>query len=243
MTDTVTVGFLHPGHYAACFARSLQDMYLHDLANDQRMFTHDAGEFAEQCGSGGIVSGRNLLATKMLEVSKADWLFMVDSDMGFARDTVDRLIASADPVARPVVGALAFAHKTDGRKELNGIRYKCQPTIYDFVELEHEAGVVPRFNYERDAVVPCGATGGACLLIHRSVLQKIRDQYGETWFNPITHPKGTTFSEDLSFCIRVAGVGVQLHVDTAIKTTHDKGGVFLDEELFDIQQVAHAAAH
>ena len=242
MTDTVTVGSLHPGHYAACFARSLQDMYLHDLANSQRMFSHDAGEFAEQCGSGGIVSGRNLLATKMLEVSTADWLFMVDSDMGFARDTVDRLIESADPVDRPVVGGLAFAHKTDGRKELNGIRYKCQPTIYDFVELEHEAGVVARFDYVRDAVVPCGGTGGACLLIHRNVIQLIRDQYGETWFNPITHAKGTTFSEDLSFCIRVAGVGVQLHVDTGVKTTHDKGGVFLDEEHFDLQQAARAVA-
>jgi len=242
VTDTVTVGFLHPGHYAACFARSLQDLYLHDLANSQRMFSHDAGEFAEQCGSGGIVSGRNLLATKMLEVSSADWLFMVDSDMGFARDTVDRLIESADPVDRPVVGGLAFAHKTDGRKELNGIRYKCQPTIYDFVELEHEAGVVARVDYVRDAVVPCGGTGGACLLIHRNVIELIRDQYGETWFNPITHAKGTTFSEDLSFCIRVAGVGVQLHVDTGVKTTHDKGGVFLDEEHFDLQQAARAVA-
>lgn len=236
MTDTVTVGFLHPGTYTACFARSLQDLYLYDLANNQRIFSHDSGEFAEQCGSGAIVSGRNLLASKMLDSSSADWLFMVDSDMGFEGDTVDRLIESADQDFRPVVGGLAFAHKTDGRKACNGIRYMCQPTIYDFAEVDDKVGVIPRFAYDRDAIVPCGATGGACLLIHRSVLQRIRDQYGDAWFNPITHASGTTFSEDLSFCIRVAGVGVQLHIDTSVKTTHDKGGVFLDEEVYDIQQ-------
>jgi hypothetical protein len=32
-----------------------------------------------------------------------------------------------------------------------------------------------------------------------------------------------------------------VHVHTGIKTTHDKGGVFLDEEFFDRQQAALCA--
>jgi hypothetical protein len=53
------------------------------------------------------------------------------------------------------------------------------------------------------------------------------------WFDTIRHPKGAHFSEDLAFCIRLAACGIPLHVHTGIRTTHDKGGVFLDEAHYD----------
>lgn len=233
----VTVGFLHPGHYAACFAESMMDLFFFDAAGEQRIVSHEFGKLAKECGSGGIVAGRNKLAKTLLDESEAEWLFMVDSDMGFAGDTVELLIAAADPVERPVVGGLCFAHKNDGRKELFGMRYVAQPTLYDFVEEDEKVGFVPRFTYEPDVMTQVGATGGACVLIHRSVFQAIRDRYGDVWFDPVVHPKGpTTFSEDLSFCVRVAGCGIPLFVHTGIRTTHDKGGVFLDAEYFALQQ-------
>jgi GT2 family glycosyltransferase len=232
-TERVTVGFLHPGHYAACFAESLKELLFHDLANNQRIVSHAFGQLAKECGSGGIVEGRNKLAQAMCDESEADWLFMVDSDMGFAPDTVERLLAVADRKTRPVVGALAFAHKTDGRGEFGTIRYLAQPTLYDIVELDDRIGVVPRFDYPRDEVVQVAATGGACVLIHRSAFLAIRAKYGDVWFDQVRHPKGAHFSEDLSFCIRLAACGIEVHVDTSIKTTHDKGGVFLDEAYYD----------
>jgi hypothetical protein len=97
------------------------------------------------------------------------------------------------------------------------------------VETDDEVGFRSRIDYERDALVEVSATGAACLLIHRTVLHRIREKVGPHWFDPITHPKGTTFSEDLSFCVRVAAVGFPIHVDTRVRTTHDKHGVFLDE--------------
>lgn len=239
----VSVGFLHPGHYAACFAESLKDVLFADALGNQRIVSHAHGQMGKQCGSAGIVSGRNHLAKLMCDESAADWLFMVDSDMGFAADTVERLITSAHPTDRPVVGALCFAHKTDGKASLYGQRYRACPTLYDFLHDEQAVGFAPRMGYERDALQPVGATGGACLLIHRTILERIRDKYGDVWFDPITHPQGpTTFSEDLSFCLRVAGVDAPLYVDTSIKTTHDKGGVFLDEAFYDMQEAVRLAA-
>ncbi len=232
----VTVGFLHPGHYAACFADSLTNLLFFDAANHQRIVSHEFGQVGIWASSAGIVSGRNSLAKATLD-SDAEWLFMVDSDMGFAHDAVERLIEAADPVERPVVGGLAFAHKGDGRKEYNGVRYKAQPTLYDFVDMDDKVGFAPRFEYPKNELVPVSGTGGAIILIHRSVLERIRDKYGEVWFEPITHPKGpTTFSEDLSFCVRVAGCDFPIFVHTGVTTTHDKGGVFLDEEFFEAQQ-------
>ncbi len=235
--DKVTIGFLHPGHYASCFAESLQDVILCDATGPQRIISHPFGKLGKECGSGGIVDGRNMLAKTMCDESAAEWLFMVDSDMGFAADTIERLIAAADPADRPVVGALAFAHKTNGKADFYGIKYRAQPTLYRFVETDDKVGVVPIFDYPRDELVVVDATGGACLLIHRSALVTVREKYGDTWFDPITLPKGPTkFSEDLSFCLRLQFCKIPLHVHTGIKTTHDKGGVFLDEDYFDRQQ-------
>jgi hypothetical protein len=88
-------------------------------------------------------------------------------------------------------------------------------------------------------VQPVSATGSACLVIHRDAMEAVRARYGERWYAPVEHPKGpTTFSEDLSFCVRVAACGLGVAVDTAVKTTHDKHGVFLDEHTFDAQEAA-----
>jgi hypothetical protein len=236
----LTVGYLHPGHLANCFAESLTDLLLADLAGRQRIMSHRFGKMAKECGSAGIVAGRNQIARAVLEESEADWLLFVDSDMGFAPDTAERLIATAHPTERPVVGGLCFAHKPDGKASHYGMRYRATPTLYDWYEDDERVGFVPRMAYERDKLQAVSATGAALVLIHRNALQAVRDKYGPTWFDPITHPTGpTTFSEDLSFCVRVAGCDMPLYVDTSIKTTHDKGGVFLDEAFFDHQEATN----
>jgi len=235
----VSVGFLHPGHLAACFSESLQDLLFHDAFGAQRVISHTFGKMGKSCGAGGIVAGRNQLARVVIDESESEWLLMVDSDMGFEHDLLERLIEAADPKARPVVGALCFAQKTAGKASGYGVRYRACPTLYDFIEQDDIVGFAPRLTYERDTLQVVSATGAACVLIHRSVLEGVRAKYGDVWFDQITHPKGpTTFSEDLSFCIRVAGAGFPLHVHTGIKTGHDKGGVYLDEDFYDTQHVA-----
>ena len=41
---------------------------------------------------------------------------------------------------------------------------------------------------------------------------------------------------------RLANAGVAIGVDTSIKTTHDKGGIFLDEGSYRIQRAIRAAS-
>jgi hypothetical protein len=55
---------------------------------------------------------------------------------------------------------------------------------------------------------------------------------GPVWFDPITTAAGT-LSEDLSFCVRLAEVGIATHVHTGVRTTHHKNGGYLDEEAYD----------
>lgn len=231
----VTFGFIHPGVWSSCFANSVLDLMLSDLAGPRRIVGHRFGLVNKETGAAQIHNGRNTLARIVCDESEAEWLFMVDADMGFATDTLERLIASADPAQRPVVGALAFAQKSDGVGDFYARRYRCTPTVYRAGETSDAIGFVPWFDYPRDALVEVDATGAACILIHRTALETVRDAHGDHWFHPV-EVNGTEFGEDMSFCIRLASVDVPIFVDTSVKTTHDKGGVFFDEDTYDIQE-------
>lgn len=244
MSGLVTVGFLHPGEWSACFANSLVDLLFFDAAHHARIVGHTHGYMGKETGAAQIHAGRNKLARTVVTETESEWLFMVDSDMGFAPDTVERLIAAADPVERPIVGGLAFAQKSAGAGEFHARRYRCTPTLYVMRETETEIGFIPVFDYPRNELVEVDATGAACVLIHRKVLEKIRAEHGDHWFHPIELPKGpegsTEFGEDMSFCLRARACGFPIFVHTGVKTTHDKGGVFFDEDTYDLQQAFRA---
>lgn len=236
--SSVVVGYLDGGKWSACFGLSYRDLILHDVLGPQRIVRPGGKELRQIAGTMGIADGRNEIAREFLDSTDGEWLWMVDTDMGFAPDTVDRLVKSADPELRPVMGGLCFALKRDGGGDFHAVRYRIVPTIYEYLDLGVEVGFRPILDYRRGEVVQVAGTGAACLLMHRSALEKVRAQVGDAWFDPITHPTGNrgrprTFSEDLSFCIRLAAAELPVHVDTSVKTTHEKGGVFLDEETFD----------
>lgn len=235
---SVVVGLLDNGTWSACFGMSYRDLMFHDLTNKQRFFKNKAAELRKICGTMGVANGRNEIARAFLDHTEGEWLFFIDSDMGFAPDTVDRLIESANPKNRPVVGGLCFALQRVGTRDHYSIVNGIQPTVFKFHDLGTEVGFAPILDYPRDSLVEVSGTGAACLLIHRSALEKIRDKYGDSWFDPITHPTGNsgkprTFSEDLSFCLRLAAVDLPVYVNTAVKTTHEKGALYLDEPTYD----------
>jgi hypothetical protein len=247
VTDSprVTVGYLDPGEWSAIFGLSYRDLLLYDLSHNAHVLREGGSELRALTGSGGIASNRNKVAGQFLHSTDGDWLFWVDSDMGFAPDTVDRLLESADAEERPIMGALCFQQKRCGSGDFQSVRYSIHPTLLNWNEVEEtgEQGFVPVDDYKRDAVIEVAGTGSACILVHRKVLQAIEDKYGpDTWYTHLVIPgaggKGTPreFSEDLSLCIRAAACGFKTHVDTSVKTTHYKGGLYLDEETFDAQR-------
>jgi hypothetical protein len=238
---SVVVGFLDAGRWSACFGLSYRDLCLHDIVASQRIVREGGKELRSLTGSGGIPAGRNRVAKDFIDATDGEWLFFIDTDMGFAPDTVDRLVASAHPKYKPVMGGLCFALKRQKPGDFYAEKFRLAPTVYEYLETDDEVGFRPILDYKRDTAFQVAGTGAACLLIHRSALVKVRERHGDAWFDPLTHPTGDkgkprTFSEDLSFCVRLQGVDLPVHVDTAVKTCHEKGGVFLDEELFDRQQ-------
>lgn len=237
---SVVPAFLDPGTWSGCFGESLLHLLMYDGTSRGRCLAY----LREMAGTSGIPDARNHVVQVFLDHTDGEWLWFVDTDMGFAPDTVDRLVASADPVERPVMGGLCFAHRRVERTGLRAERFGIVPTLYRLLEHGGEVGFAPVADWPRDSVVEVGGTGAACLLIHRSVLEAVRVKHGDQWFATITHPRGLgaqgprTFSEDFSFCIRVAGLGLPVMVDTAVQTTHHKGEIYLDLGSYDQQQAS-----
>lgn len=233
----VSAAWLHPGQVSHVFMESMKELAVYDACHNRRMRSHAYAEIKIRCGAGGLVSCRNKVVTRFLDESPAEWLFMVDADMGFAHDTVDRLVDAADAETRPMVGGLCFAGAMVGESSFGGFRSIAMPTVYDWLETPEQALFAPRLDYERDALVSCNGTGAACVLMHRSLLESMRAEFGDNWYKPVSHPKfGTTYGEDLSFCMKAQRLGAPIFVHTGVRTTHDKGFAFLDEDYFLAQQ-------
>lgn len=224
MADTVVPAYVHPKDVAFSWHHSWMELVGWDISHRQRFAQH--GWIAMQCGTDGLVGARNKVATQFLDETGGDWLFWIDTDMGFSPDTVERLLAVADPVERPIVGGLCFASREIASDNMGGHRVTPWPTIYDY----DPKGFLPRLGYQREAVVRCSGTGSACLLIHRSALERIREKFG-TWYDKVKLPDDNIVSEDLSFCMRAGSLGIPVHVHTGVKTTHLKPR-WLGEDAF-----------
>ena len=229
----VMLAVLHPvGEVSSRFYRSVVNLLAYDSRHHGRIL--HGGAHLDLSSGAQITTARNEVVKTFLATPGIDWLWLVDADMEFAADTLDRLVDSAHPEKRPIVGGLCFAL-------MKGSEMEVVPTIY----ADGPTGLVRSLGYPPDRLVEVGATGAACLLIHRSALLKIAEYrpdangpkmaelkwpwFAETLFQG---PHGQdAYSEDLTFCLRARLAGLPIHVDTAIKIGHQKP-VVVDEAMF-----------
>lgn len=242
MTQAAIV-YIHPGDVKASFAYSLARMLVYEIGRTKTI----PAIVAQFCASGQIVEARNETVAFFLDHTPSEWCLFVDADMGFAPDTLEQLISSADPETRPVVGALCFGlKKTGGDDVLQASYLRAFPTIYFLRTIDNEIGFQEMHDYPPDALVECHASGAACFLAHRSVLKAMREKFGDNWFTKATlnNPDGTPrqFSEDLSFFLRLRECEIPVFVNTGVQTSHDKGAVCLTEETYFAQQSIKALA-
>lgn len=218
----VVVAWLHPENVAASFMDSMLSLFLYDVQGRRRII--EGGGSVSMRSGANITNGRNDVVRNFLDNADAEWLWFVDSDMTFAPDTLERLVAAADPKERPIVGALCFGEwHAPGRRE----RF---PTLYFWDDKGQQ--LVRAESYPPDTLLPVTCTGTGCLLIHRSVLVEMRAEYPEPypWFQE-TAFHGAPWGEDVTFCIRAQQLGYPVHVHTGIKTGHAKY-YELDEAAF-----------
>lgn len=232
----VVIGYVHSNDVAISFHHSILKLWEHELTSDRQLL---AGWLPMRYGTGGLVEARNRVAATFL-ATEADWLLSLDTDMGFAPDLLERLVDAADPIERPVVGALCFINSETGSDGMGGVRTVPKPSIFFWGTTpdgkngeKGGTGFLPMLQYPPDELVTCSGTGAAAILIHRTVFERIGEKWDRNCYGQIANPEGgQAFSEDFSFCIRCAEFGIPIHVHTGIKTSHMKT-IFLQEEHND----------
>ena len=220
----VTIAWLDPGTVTSDFAVAIADLC--------RLRTNKiSGRIVVRSG-GAICRGRNQAVDQFLS-TKDDWLLFVDSDMAFDNAAFDIVCDAAHADRAPVVGGLCFGQ--DGNV---GPFAGLVPTVFD---ADGNGGYLPRWDYAAGQLLECDATGCAFLLIHRSVLEKVRTDVGLgrwSWFaeHPAVGVDGWV-GEDLTFCERVKASGFPVHVHTGARIGHVKGVNYtLTEDMYRILQ-------
>lgn len=210
MPDHAVIAYIHPGEVRSEFCTSM-------IATCMQGATRIDNVVAREWGP-NVSTGRNLLVREFLDNHRAPWLLMVDTDMVFSSTALDRLIAAADPVGRPIVGGLCFSL-------VNG---ETLPTLYELTE-NTESGRPEFIRYTQwpeDGLLRVTATGAAFLLMHRSALEaveRLTKDISAPWFRetPVGAPLAL-MGEDMTFCLRCAAAGIPVHVHTGVQVGHMK---------------------
>jgi hypothetical protein len=210
--DRLVIGYIHPDFVRAEFMRSM-------LLTQKKSKTPIDAILSIKSGP-LIASARNDICSMFLNEHQADWLLMVDSDMVWVPEAVDKLVQTASERSLPVLGALCFTELLDD----NGDN---QSTAYELVVRNGQAQFAAYQKYPDNDVFPVAGTGAAFLLVHRDALIKIASGWGDNkdtiwpWFRESTM-NGRRVGEDLSFCLRARSAGVPVNVHTGVRVGHIK---------------------
>ena len=191
--------------------------------------------FDMEIGDAMIYHARNRLAMKFLDTG-ANWLLFLDDDMippigrpGFLKEMA-RLPDTypADAMAVHVI------HRLVGHKqELVGATYFARhPNGRAINSLWQDENYLSRALGFQDTILPCDWVGTGCMLLHRSVFEKIMARFPElkpgaegmpwNFFQPMTDGRG----EDIAFCARARECGVQPFVDCRLHAIHVGYGTY-----------------
>lgn len=188
-----------------------------------------------------VALSRNILAAQALR-EKAEWIFYLDSDIIPPLNVIQRLIGHN----LPVVSGLYWR------------RYEnLQPCIYKL----GDDGIPKPFTdvdlaLQGSALLEVEGVGAGCLLIHSSVLEKLKpsveqfdlrdpvtNQVLTCWkfFEYIVH-HNVNLSEDIVLASRVRGLGYKIFADLSLKCGHlttvmVKDGRYRDTPLTTGQEV------
>lgn len=227
----IVLGYISPGQVATRFMDSVMDL----VTADSRI----SGRISNISGP-RIATARNDVVRSFLSMpSKPQWLLMLDSDMSFDTEIVEKFLQASHEKLRPVVGALCFGGGRVGTPF---------PTLYRMIDPAKSKGKVTEVieNYPKDALCKVDATGAACLFIHRDLLMQMYDKFStmpdghpnpHPWFAETIY-KGQEYGEDWTFCMRLKQMEVPLYVHTGIKLGHVKSHLY-DEDFYNFYRRAN----
>jgi len=208
--DTISIAWADPGMVEGEFAIALAQLMV--------ARTSFFGPTIRCEGSALISRIRNDLVAGFLDHTTSAWLLMLDSDEVLTIEAFDKLVATAHDASHPIVAGLYFGIRA---------RRDSYPQPTPMILRATEVGYAPIDDYPTDRVIPVDAAGTGCLLMHRSVLEAMRDRATPDqgrmycWFQdePL---EGHWWGEDVLFCRKAKALGFPIHAHTGAILPHRK---------------------
>lgn len=245
----IAIGIVHGQDMDGWFVNSLVDL-MTSRTTDDRYELHD---YVLIRSGPLLAAGRGVLVGQFLEQTDADILVMLDDDMVFnpphIYELVDVLVRSREQ--DPTIGAVGGLAFISNHPRLQ----KPMPNMW-IPHPQQPHTMMHMSEFPRDSLIEVGSTGGACVAIHREVIQG----FSERGINPFHHAckvdwlelaremqrlddpvkaaelaqqtvwDADQFGEDMSFFLRVRDAGWKVLIHTGIIFDHSKSTLLGLEE-------------
>lgn len=144
---------------------------------------------------------RNTACKKLIEVGW-EWLFFLDDDTIPPPDAIIRLMKHQQPI-------------------VSGLYYRRNNPICPVMLRDVPGGGRQWITeYPKDSLIQVDFVGSGCMLIHRSVLDKVPYPWFDWRVDRYDLPENERMSEDFAFCLEARKVGYKVIVDTLIICRH-----------------------
>lgn len=206
----VVLAFCHNGTVTAPFMQSCFEAISYDSQHGKRLLTLTMGQ------SPYIPDARSSICERFLKES-GDWLWFLDTDMGFPPNALARLLAVADPVERAIVSGY-YLVRYDG-----GEIHSTWLTVVPETNALHPIHDVPE-----SGLVKVASVGMGCTIIHRNVLEAVAADNSDDSWRFFGHDlvendgRNVRLGEDVTFCLRAKRVGFSTYGLTDLRLDHFK---------------------
>ena len=177
-----------------------------------------------------IARQRETVITYWYDKTDTEWLLWVDSDVVISPEGFLKLWNQKDKDERPIMTGVYFT--TDNPEEPLMVP---MPTIFNFIVGDGDEGgfgLTRVHPLPKDKLIQVSAAGMGYVLMHRSVVDRIRKELPDAQFF-MEMGRGTKFiGEDIYFFALCEKAGVPLWCDTSVTAPHMKRFSF-DEHYYN----------
>lgn len=216
--ETVSIAWCDNGMVDGKFMQGVTDVILKSGINFTSTLRSQGNQIARQ---------RETVVTYWYDKTDTEWLLWVDSDVVISPDKFNLLWESKDAKERPIVTGVYFT--TDTPEEPLMIP---MPTVFDFIDAEDGSFGLKRVHpLPENKLIQVGAAGMGFVLIHRSVVERIRAILPDAQLF-MEMGRGTKFiGEDIYFFALCDKAEIPVHCHTAATAPHMKRFSF-DEHYY-----------
>jgi len=163
-----------------------------------------------------IARQRQSLIDYWYDNMQTDWLMWIDSDIVMTTDAFQLLWDSAEKISKPLVTGVYFVSQENEQSLM-------EPTPAIYMNTDNKYVTRTIHPMPPNQLIPVDVAGFGFVLMHRSVVPKVREVAGDFSVFGENQQAGNKFiSEDVSFFRKAKEAGIQAYAHTGAHLQHLK---------------------